>query len=202
VLASLAHMLTRQRWRVFAIRVLALGAYAWLSRLVFVGGMLWSRRIGKLSARDRLIDAIRWGDETVLDVGCGRGLLLIAAAKRLLEGRAVRMDIWDASDQSGNSTEATLENARIEGVLGRVEVLDGDARRLPFADEIFDAVISSLVLIAMGALGLVPVSSMFEWVTSLACPAMLISMLLRLNLYAGDWNSALLESHPRRVASL
>src|SRR5215213_3308709 len=113
LLAPLAYMLTRQRWRVFASRVLALGAYAWLSSLVFVGGMFWSSRIGKLRARDRLIDAIPWGgDETVLDVGCGRGLLYIAAAKRLTEGKAVGVDIWDASDQSGNSPEATLENAR------------------------------------------------------------------------------------------
>jgi len=42
-----------------------------------------------------------------------------------------------------------------------------------------------IVLIALGALGLVPVSGMFEWVTSLACPVMLIPMLLRLNLYTG-----------------
>jgi hypothetical protein len=42
-----------------------------------------------------------------------------------------------------------------------------------------------IVLIALGALGLVPVSGMFEWVTSLACPVMLIPMLLRLNVYLG-----------------
>ena len=42
-----------------------------------------------------------------------------------------------------------------------------------------------IVLIASGALGLVPVSAMFEWVTSLACPVMLIPMLSRLNLYTG-----------------
>src|SRR5829696_1255978 len=42
-----------------------------------------------------------------------------------------------------------------------------------------------IVLITMGALGFVPVSGMFEWVASLACPVMLIPMLLRLNLYSG-----------------
>jgi hypothetical protein len=42
-----------------------------------------------------------------------------------------------------------------------------------------------IVLITMGALGLVPASGMFEWVASLACPVMLIPMLLRLNLYTG-----------------
>ena len=42
-----------------------------------------------------------------------------------------------------------------------------------------------IVLIVLGAVGLVPVSGMFEWVTSLACPVMLVPMLMRLNLYTG-----------------
>jgi hypothetical protein len=42
-----------------------------------------------------------------------------------------------------------------------------------------------IVLIVMGTLGFVPLSAMFEWVASLACPVMLIPMLLRLNLYTG-----------------
>jgi hypothetical protein len=42
-----------------------------------------------------------------------------------------------------------------------------------------------IVVIALGALGLVPPSGMFEWVASLACPVMLVPMLLRVRLYAG-----------------
>jgi hypothetical protein len=42
-----------------------------------------------------------------------------------------------------------------------------------------------IVLIVLGTIGLVPVSGMFEWVTGLACPVMLIPMLMRLNLYTG-----------------
>jgi ubiquinone/menaquinone biosynthesis C-methylase UbiE len=86
------------------------------------------------------------GDETVLDVGCGRGLLLIGAARRLTTGKAVGVDIWQAEDLSGNRPEATLENARLEGVAERVEVKDGDARRLPFADGTFDVIVTKEVL--------------------------------------------------------
>ena len=58
--------------------------------LAAAAAMLWSSKIGKLRARDELIGAIPWrGDEQVLDVGCGRGLLLIAAAKRLTSGKAI-----------------------------------------------------------------------------------------------------------------
>jgi hypothetical protein len=40
------------------------------------GLMVRSSRTGKLRERDRLLDALPWrGDERVLDVGCGRGLL-------------------------------------------------------------------------------------------------------------------------------
>jgi hypothetical protein len=42
-----------------------------------------------------------------------------------------------------------------------------------------------ILLIAGGLFGLIPVSNMFEWVASLACPVMLVPMLLRLNLYTG-----------------
>jgi arsenite methyltransferase len=132
---------------VLATVVLNLGVCSSLVGLVLVSGMVWSSKVGKLRARDHLIESLALrGDESVLDVGCGRGLLLIAAAKRLTTGKAVGVDIWSAKDQSGNRPEATLENARIELVAERVEVKDGDARLLPFKDGTFDVVVSSLVL--------------------------------------------------------
>jgi hypothetical protein len=42
-----------------------------------------------------------------------------------------------------------------------------------------------IVAVALGTIGLVPLSGMFELVTSLACPVMLIPMLLRVRLYTG-----------------
>jgi len=56
--------------------------------------MIWSSRYGKLRARDRLVSGLRLkGQETVLDIGSGRGLLLIGAARRLPAGRAVGLDL-------------------------------------------------------------------------------------------------------------
>jgi arsenite methyltransferase len=130
-----------------ATTVVILGLVWGLWGLGSAGLMIGSSKVGKLRERDRILDTIPWrGDEVVLDAGCGRGLLLIGAAGRLGTGRAVGVDIWQRGDQSGNSPEATLENAKIEGVEGRVEIQDGELRDLPFEDGTFDVVLSALVL--------------------------------------------------------
>jgi|ERR1051326_1298547 ubiquinone/menaquinone biosynthesis C-methylase UbiE len=110
--------------------------------------MLWGSLIGKFRARDKVLNAIPWrGDEQVLDVGCGHGLMLIGAAKRLTSGgRATGIDIWQDVDQASNSAEATKLNAQLEGVGNAVDIRDGDARKIPFGDETFDVVVSSLAL--------------------------------------------------------
>lgn len=106
--------------------------------------MIWSSRMSKVWAAASLLDELRLqGDETVLDVGCGRGLLLIGAAKRLPDGRAIGIDLWSQVDQGANSKQATLENARIEGVAERVEVLDGDMSQLLLPDASIDVVVAS-----------------------------------------------------------
>lgn len=109
--------------------------------------MVWSSRFGKRRVVRRMLDGMGLQpDARVLDVGCGRGLVLIEAARRVPQGRAVGVDLWKRSDQSGNSLKVTLANAAAEGVADRVKVHDGDARRLPFDDGCFDAVVSSLVV--------------------------------------------------------
>ena len=109
--------------------------------------MLASSRFGKQRARDRLLDylALR-GDETVLDVGCGHGLLLIGAAKRIPRGSAMGIDLWSQADQYANSAAATIANAEAEGVSDRVTVRDGDMRQLPLDEASVDVVVSSLAI--------------------------------------------------------
>ncbi len=94
-----------------------------------------------------LLNQRSWrGDETVLDVGCGRGLVAIEAARRVPRGRVYGVDIWQAQDLSGNSPEAIRSNAVVAGVGSRLTIDSGDARDLPYLDEAFDVVTSMTAL--------------------------------------------------------
>lgn len=109
--------------------------------------MFVSSRYGKFRLRDRLLNQLNLrGDEVLLDVGCGHGLLLIGAAKRLPHGRAVGIDLWSQTDQANNSADATRRNAEIEGVSDRIDIRDGDMRKLPFTNATFDAAIAHFAI--------------------------------------------------------
>jgi arsenite methyltransferase len=97
----------------------------------------WEQILGRLDLR---------GDEQVLDMGCGRGAVLTAVARKLTTGRVTGVDIWSTKDQSGNARDVTLRNASLEGVADRVQVDNGDMRALPYADATFDLVVSSLAI--------------------------------------------------------
>jgi ubiquinone/menaquinone biosynthesis C-methylase UbiE len=102
---------------------------------------------GKFIVWSELLDRLKLrGDERILDLGCGRGAVLLMAAQHLTTGRAVGVDLWRSVDQSGNAAEATRRNAVAEGVADRVELHTGDMRALPFADNAFDVVLSNFAI--------------------------------------------------------
>lgn len=108
---------------------------------------LYTTRRGKFLVWAELLDQIGLrGDERILDMGCGRGAVLLMAAQHLTTGRAVGVDLWRSRDQSGNADDATRRNAVAEGVADPVELHTADMTALPFVDSSFDLVVSSLAI--------------------------------------------------------
>src|SRR4051794_12649014 len=91
----------------------ALSFFGSLLMLFTVGSYTYATRAGKFSVWANLLRSLHLsGDESVLDLGCGRGAVLLMIAKLVPRGRAVGVDLWKTSDQTGNSAETTRRNAQ------------------------------------------------------------------------------------------
>ena len=107
------------------------GSYGWLllvlaavPRGLGVSMLLYSFA-GKQLVRDHLLRQREWrGDEVVLDIGAGRGLMAVGAALRAPSGRVIATDVWSATDLTGNTPDALRANAALERV--RVEIVTAD----------------------------------------------------------------------------
>jgi SAM-dependent methyltransferase len=94
------------------------------------GGRLIDRR-----EKAAVLDAVGPADgQRVLEIACGTGRISVMLAER--EAAVVGLDISDAMLAQGR------EKARRAGVTDHVEFLRGDAGRLPFPDDYFDAVVA------------------------------------------------------------
>jgi SAM-dependent methyltransferase len=108
---------------------------------IAVGGvMVWSSRVGKMEAREKILDSLALtGEERVLDWGSGRGLMLVGVAKRLKSGRVTGLDLT-------GDAEAARANAKLEGVLDKVRVDPGEPLKLTYPEKHYNVVVSAMAL--------------------------------------------------------
>ena len=91
-----------------------------------------------------LVEHLEWnGEGTLLDIGCGAAALTVRCAKAFPKAQITAMDYWGA--EWNYAKEQCEKNARIEGVADRITFQKGDAAKLDFADETFDAAVSNFV---------------------------------------------------------
>lgn len=101
---------------------------------------------GKPRLRDRLLAQVDWrGDEVVVDLGAGSGLLALGAAQRTT-GPVHAVDLFIGKDLSGNSPERLRRNAELLDVADRLRVHREDVRNTGLPDGCADVVFSSLCI--------------------------------------------------------
>ena len=122
-----------------AIFLVLLGWIAWIRRQYsFDGGGMMER------VHQTILSHLDYdGKGTLLDVGCGSGALSIQAALTWPETKVTGIDYWGAAYGYGRAM--CEKNAASEGVAARCVFKHGDANKLDFPDESFDAVVSNYV---------------------------------------------------------
>jgi arsenite methyltransferase len=128
-------------------------SFYWPAGFLIAEGFLFLLyvKFGKFRHRDFMLSLHPWrGDENVLDVGCGRGLLLAGAAKRIAAlsgtGRATGIDVWSNVDMGGNSATATQHNLDLERVFSLCTLISQSAQEMAFPDATFDVILSNLCI--------------------------------------------------------
>jgi len=125
----------------------------WIAGLIFLwfalqtASFLYTTRRGKFAVWNRLLDGLDLrGDEQCVDIGCGRGAVLVALARRVPHGHVTGVDLWRTVDQSGNALDVARRNVRTENVADRVTLETADMTRLPLAAGSADLVVSALAI--------------------------------------------------------
>ncbi|MFI3257931.1 MAG: class I SAM-dependent methyltransferase, partial [Spirochaetales bacterium] len=94
--------------------------------------------------QQNLVEYLDWnGDGTVLDIGCGSAALSVRVAKTFENASLVGVDYW--GPMWDYSESMCCKNAELEGVATRCTFKPGNAIKLDFADESFDAVVSNFM---------------------------------------------------------
>jgi arsenite methyltransferase len=141
-------------WLVIAVVLAAFHVGFWalaasISLVVLLGAasFTYTTRRGKFVIWAEILEGLQLrGDERVLDMGSGRGAVQLMAAQMVPRGQAVGLDLWRATDQSGNAADVAKRNAQSEGVAGNTAFETGDMSKMPFPDNSFDLVVSSLAI--------------------------------------------------------
>ena len=93
---------------------------------------------------EHLVKHLDWnGEGKLLDIGCGAAALTIRCAKAFPKAQITAMDYWGV--EWNYAKEQCEKNAKIEDVSDHISFQKGDAAKMDFPDETFDAAVSNFV---------------------------------------------------------
>ncbi|MFT6563701.1 MAG: SAM-dependent methyltransferase [Actinomycetes bacterium] len=84
--------------------------------------------------------------QRALDVGCGRGMVLIETLVEFPEASGVGLDLWRSRSAKGVARKTLITNATQNGVMDRTSLQIGDMTAMPFPDESFDLVTANIAI--------------------------------------------------------
>ncbi len=148
---AVAHVGSHAWLGAFAALGLAVGAHLGIVGVVSLISFAWFRWLTRgLRFRniERLLDALALrGDEILLDVGTGDGVVAIAAAKRLSRGSVIAIDDWRRPHGGGAPSANTARaNTAAEGVAARVDVRTLAFDKLDLPDTSIDVAVACFSL--------------------------------------------------------
>ena len=125
---------------IVAVALLALLCWCgWIRKQYAFGGGGMMERVHQVVLSHLDFD----GKGTLLEVGCGSGALSIRAALTWPAAQVTGIDYWGVAYGYGQAM--CEKNAVSEGVAAQCRFQHGDANKLDFPDESFDAVVSNYV---------------------------------------------------------
>lgn len=103
--------------------------------------------VGKYKIMQAIVNNIHLKkDSKILDAGCGHGAFMLQFSKQAASiGEIIGIDIWSNKDQGNNSIEATQKIIDSSNLANKAKLKTAAILDMPFSDNEFDLIVSSLV---------------------------------------------------------
>lgn len=101
---------------------------------------------GKFLIWRKLVRELPEPPKRVLDVGCGRGMVLITSLVAYPNAEGVGLDLWRSRDQTGNDPLTTMENAQANNVEDRVQLVTESMADMSLPSDSFDGVFANVAI--------------------------------------------------------